>query len=451
MSVVEDRLREQLPQLAEALVSATEAQTSPTAGETPGSYAVTATAHRQPGRRRRPAVLAALGVAAAAMLVLVGVLVTLDRRDGTGGDLGDDIGDDFGEGAADPAAPLPQMPRDFGTWSPVAEAPIDPRPYAVSAWTGTEAVFWAGSSLSRGFAYSDGAAYDPRTDSWRNLDGPGWGHPGLTSAFFDGELYALAKGGGGRFDPVAGAWVDLPHVEGMYLAATVATDEAVWGLGPAGSNPIGQPDLAIARYDPANDSWVYGPVYEGTGAKAEIVAGLSRLETDVVWTGREIVAWNGTSGGIAFDPATQQWRAIEPPAPPLPTAAPLSDSRIVMTEAGLVAIVEPEGGGGSELAVVVRVGDGWSLRTSAIPIAAPQTLTLAAAGEWLVLFSDQDAPVTVHVPTGEWKRHDDGPLAGLNGPNAVWTGDQLVVWGGVATPSAANPEPSEGATWTPPE
>ena len=93
---------------------------------------------------------------------------------------------------------------------------------------------------------------------------PGWGHPGLTSAFFDGELYALAKGSGTRFDPIAGEWIDLPMVEGMFLVATVATDDAVWGLGPAGVNSVGQPDLAIARYDPTSDSWVYGPVFEGT-------------------------------------------------------------------------------------------------------------------------------------------------------------------------------------------
>ena len=140
----------------------------------------------------------------------------------------------------------------------MAEAPIEPRPYAVAAWTGSRVVFWAGSSLSRGFAYTDGALYDPTTDSWEAMAVPGWGHPGLTSVFFDGELYALAKGGGTRFDPVAGEWRDLPPVEGMFLAAAVATDDGIWGLGPADLDPAGQPDLAIARYLADDDMWVYG-------------------------------------------------------------------------------------------------------------------------------------------------------------------------------------------------
>ncbi|MCB0992183.1 MAG: hypothetical protein KDB16_14490, partial [Acidimicrobiales bacterium] len=174
-------------------------------------------------------------------------------------------------------------PDGFGSWAPMAEAPIEPRPYAAAAWTGTRAVFWAGSSLSRGFAYTDGALYDPATDNWEPMAVPGWGHPGLTSAFFDGELYVLAKGGGTRFDPIVGEWFDLPPVEGMFLAATVATDDGIWGLGPADLNPVGQPDLAIARYQPEDDTWVYGPTWEGTDDQASIIAGLSRLESTALW------------------------------------------------------------------------------------------------------------------------------------------------------------------------
>ncbi len=99
-----------------------------------------------------------------------------------------------GSDAVDDASE-PPPPDNFGTWAEMAQAPITSRPHAVSVWSGTEAVFWAGSNLDRDFAYTDGAAYDPPTNTWRSIPVPGWGHPGLTGVFFDGGLYALAKGG----------------------------------------------------------------------------------------------------------------------------------------------------------------------------------------------------------------------------------------------------------------
>lgn len=79
------------------------------------------------------------------------------------------------------------------TWAVLPDAPIGRRAYPVSTWTGTEAWFWAGSSLDRRFAYADGAAYDPATDAWRKVPVPGWGHPGLVSVVVDGQLFATPR------------------------------------------------------------------------------------------------------------------------------------------------------------------------------------------------------------------------------------------------------------------
>lgn len=432
MSTIEERLREQLSQLAEALIREP-VQTGVVTRSRSFESGIDLGPTDRPRRRRSGRVLAA-GIAAAAVLLLVGGLAAFGR--------GDDRGTpDLEASSADP-------PTDFGVWRPIADAPIEARPYAASAWTGTEAVFWAGSSLSRGFAYSDGAAFDPTTDSWRELTVPGWGHPGLDSVFFDGDLYALAKGGGTRFDPVNGTWVDLPEVDDMYLAAAVATDDAVWGLGPTSVNPAGQPDVAIARYEPSTDSWVYSTVFEGTDETSEIVAGLTQLETQVIWTGKEIVAWNGTQGGVAFDPATEQWRTISPPT--VASGAP-TDGVVAVTDTGVALLAEVDRTNGqSQWDVALRDGDKWSWRDSRITIQSPDTVSVVAAGDWVVIFSELDSPITEHVPSGEWVTHGNGPLAGVTAPNAVWTGTQLVVWGGVVNPSNNTTETSIGATWTPP-
>lgn len=450
MTTLEQRLRAQLPELADAIVAGGVAGGRTPAADVDGHSPALADVDAEidvemdvemdvdidgdvdaafapdpsPLRRWRPRI--ALAAAAATLLATIASLVIADRW-----------GDD------DPAPAT--VPTSFGSWHPIADAPILSRPYAVSGWTGSEALFWAGSSLSRGFAFTDGALYDPATDTWRLLPVPGWGHPGLTGVFLDGQLYALAKGGGTRLDTATGEWIDLPHVEDMFLAATVATDDAVWGLGPAADNPVGQPDLAIARYDAETDSWSYGPTFEGTTATAELVNSFDTLDTDVVWSGTEIVVWNGGTGGVAFDPATQTWRTIG--VPPVPGV--VRSSHLTVTGAGLTLVVEIDRDT-PVLGMAVDAGDGWRWYETQIPVTNPETLTIASAGDWVVLFSDVDAPVTIDAATGWWQRHDDAPVAGVAGPNAVWTGEELVVWGGVATPTAANPDPAAGARWTPP-
>jgi hypothetical protein len=76
--------------------------------------------------------------------------------------------------------------------------------------------------------------------------------------------------------------------------------------------------------------------------------------------------------------------------------------------------------------------------------------SIAAAGEWILLFSPEQAPIIIHVPSREWTQDTDGHLAGLQAPDTVWTGDRLVVWGGASTPTESNPSPANGAIWTPP-
>lgn len=55
------------------------------------------------------------------------------------------------------------------------------RTCASAVWTGTEMVVWAGSD---GNSFSDGAAYNPATDTWRPIESAGaplarWGHSGV--------------------------------------------------------------------------------------------------------------------------------------------------------------------------------------------------------------------------------------------------------------------------------
>ncbi|MDA3040858.1 MAG: hypothetical protein O3C27_15275, partial [Actinomycetota bacterium] len=418
MTPLEQRLRADLPELADALLAH-----RATAPRLPTESSELLDALPAPPRRAtsilRVLVGAAATVSIVAALMLIGNRLT---------------------GRSDPTrieTTNAAAPAHFGTWSPLAEAPIEPRSYAVTAWTGSRAVFWAGSNIARNAAYEDGAMYDPATDSWEEMSVPGWGHPGLTSAFFDGELYALAKGGGTRFDPIAGEWRDLPQVDGMFLAATVASDETIWGLGPAASNVIGQPDLAIARFDPADDTWSYGPVWEPSTEQSAIVSGLSRLESSAVWIGNEVFVCGRTGGCVAFDPSNETWRSIPPASK---ADAP---SVTVVTELGLTMLVQS--GDGSTAYVEVLSETGWERRVSELQVGNFETVTTAAAGEWLAIFASEEPPLVVHLPTGAWQVAPDARLAGVQAPNTVWTGGELLVWGG----RSDDPSRVGGARWTP--
>jgi len=145
------------------------------------------------------------------------------------------------------------------TWRTLADAPIDRRLEATSVWTGTQWIVWGGLALvddsTRGdgvaydpatdvwrvlpasplsqrivsgvwtgtevlitagrsgdgngmMAFSDGAAYNPSTDTWRDLaDGPA--HPGFQPIWTGGRLILFAKGGAVLYDLATDRWTDF--------------------------------------------------------------------------------------------------------------------------------------------------------------------------------------------------------------------------------------------------
>jgi hypothetical protein len=56
-------------------------------------------------------------------------------------------------------------------------------------------------------ALSDGAAYDPATDTWRPITA-GFAHPGFVPVWTGAEVVMFAKGGAVVYDVATDSWVD---------------------------------------------------------------------------------------------------------------------------------------------------------------------------------------------------------------------------------------------------
>lgn len=423
MSDVEDRLRRDLPALADALTRTT---ASPD-GE--GERSMTELSHGHPSTERHRGGLRTLVVAAcAAAALLAAVLV---------------IGDDPGRTAVD-AVDRSLAPGGAGTWDVIPEAPIGSRSYPVSMWTGTEALFWAGSSLDRSFAYGDAAAYDPSSETWRSAPQPGWGHPGLVSVEVDGLLFATAKGSVGRLDVDTGEWVELPAFDRLEIRSIAPGDGGMWALGARPENPK---RFGIAFYDAGTERWTDGSDL-GDAAGAAALEALTDLDQPVLWAGNAVVAW-AEPQAFAYD-TTEGWWSTVPPLPEL--EGDVVATRAVADDAGLVVLVESIRDGDHIVTALRWDGaERWStLDDVELPVEALDRTTVAMAGEWIMLLPPAGPPVSWHPASGTSHEHMDAPIRGLEGSGTVWTGSQLIVWGGV--PAEGNDLPAgAGMIWTAPD
>lgn len=202
-------------------------------------------------------------------------------------------------------------------------APIPSRWWHTAVWTGEEMIVWGGS-VGR-HERRDGAAYNPRTDSWRRItDAPmgGYAH----SVVWTGEEMIVWGGSddyeaegtrgfprtflnaGAAYDPEANTWRALARSpldpRGWHSAVWTGEEMIVWGGVYAGND---------GAYDPDTDSWrmiPHGPL-------------VSRVEHSAVWTGEEMIVWGGSvvgggpgyDDGAAYNPAQDAW--VQLPSPPI--------------------------------------------------------------------------------------------------------------------------------------
>lgn len=260
----------------------------------------------------------------------------------------------------------------------------------VAAWTGNEMLVWGGMIDGAGNSTADGAAYDPSTDSWRPI-----------------------------------ATTGAPSARHSHQAVWTGSKLLVWGGFEKGGYAKGG-----GAYDPATDSWT--PIADAP------IGGRTRQSS--VWTGSELVVWGGLDGkgpladGARYSPTTNSWQ-------PLPSGGPKGRASHVGVWTGSEMVVWGGTdtfdwfGDGQHLDVAANAWKGMTA-TSGAPSLRESSTGLWTGSEVLVWGGwnggDYFANGAFYSPSSNaWTAVADGsaPTA-RSGHVSIWTGDELFVWGG---------------------
>jgi N-acetylneuraminic acid mutarotase len=360
---------------------------------------------------------------------------------------GTDGSQPFGNGAGyDPAT---------DTWRSISTvgAPA-PRWGHSAGWTGGEIVIWGGTSDGYG-GLNSGARYDPLRDAWlpvSDINSPP-GRYGHTS-IWTGRLLIVWGGqasdgsllnSGGRYDPVRDEWAPTtltgsPSPRADHSAIWTGEEMVVWGGGSGGS---GSRLNTGGRYDPDQDSWT---ITSTTGAPTR------RKGHTAVWTGQFMVVWGGDSfdqsGGL-YDPRSDTW------SPTVNESASVGCYQHSAVWTGSRMLIW----GGWDINSGLPVDAGWSYDPSHDAWSKFTTLNAPTpryghAAIWtdqlMIVWGGQELAihplVTVggilvnsggrYDPTADaWTpvaAIDDAPRARLE-YSSVWTGNEMIVWGGAYT------------------
>jgi N-acetylneuraminic acid mutarotase len=355
-----------------------------------------------------------------------------------------------------------------GVWTrlPTAGAPA-PRRDHVAFWTGTEMIIWGGYG-DTGFPLTTGARFNPATGTWTAL--PTEGAPsfrefasvtwtGTNLVVWGGTFGITALADGARWNAASNTWVPMPTAGAptprlKHSATWTGSELIVWG-GTTGNVDI----PGGARWNEASDTWT---------ALATTNEPSPRHGHSATWTGSQLVIWGGTSGssttmqdGARVAPDGDTWTA-------LPTAgAPTARSGHVAVWTGDQILIWGGAAANDPTATsIARLSPTtWTWQGTALSPSPRWALAGVWTGSDLLVWGGSSGGFSGSgFPTlGDGGRFNEAtntwsPTAATGAPSprglhsAVWTGTEMIVWGGfdndlaaLATGSRYNPATG---TWT---
>jgi hypothetical protein len=214
-------------------------------------------------------------------------------------------------------------------WSPFGSEALNPAtrswrhlksalPGGIIVWTGREAIGWGGGCC--GDARSDGAAYNPRTDTFRKLprgplapsQGPVGAWDGRELLLFvsginpDGKPYPARFARAAAYNPASNRWRRIAAAPAP-ATAPARGGTAVWD---------GHELLLVAAGARAQQALAYQPKTNRWRRLASLPT--PRRGATALWIGGRLLVWGGENlrgtapvrDGVAYQPSTNRWSAL---------------------------------------------------------------------------------------------------------------------------------------------
>ncbi len=308
-----------------------------------------------------------------------------------------------------------------------------------AVWTGSEMIVWGGSSEVSG-ELNTGGRYNPSTDSWtatsttnapegRVYHTAVW--TGSEMIVWGGEHILSFYNTGGRYNPVTDNWTatsttNAPQGRAFHTAVWTGTQMIVWG-GFDGANGLN----TGGRYNPANNSWTATSTTNAPSARSAHTA---------VWTDSQMIIWGGGGSlntGGRYNPNTNSWTTT--------STANAPEGRHFHTAVWTGRNMIVWGGSGQNLVELNTGGrynpstNSWTATSTANAPEARSNHPAVWTGSNMIVWGGFGNNSPHHLNTGGRYYPDVDSWASTsitNAPSirsnhsAVWTGSEMVVWGG---------------------
>jgi N-acetylneuraminic acid mutarotase len=323
------------------------------------------------------------------------------------------------------------------TWTPIKALPVS---LGTAVWTGTEMIIW-------GTGTNSGSRYNPTTDTWTPtsaIDAPAarGGH----SAIWTGTEMIIWGGcrtgstsfcglqTGGRYNPTTDTWTptsitNAPNARSRHTAVWTGSKMIVWGGCQHRSNNQCLTINSGGVYDPVSDTWTLTSSTNAPTARASHTA---------VWTGSEMIVWGGTnnSDGGRYNPAIDTWTPtslVNAPSPRVNHTAVWTGSEMIIWGGSSFNGQGPLNTGGR----YNPANDTWTPTNTAGAPAPRYNHTAVWTGTEMIVWGGDLGDASPGTNTGgRYNPSTDSwtptNTAGAPPPRAlhraVWTGSIMIVW-----------------------
>jgi N-acetylneuraminic acid mutarotase len=363
---------------------------------------------------------------------------------------------------------LPKIPDQCvdDTWTPTSTTnPPSARYLHTTVWTGSEMIVWGGED-GNGNLLDTGGKYDPSTDSWRassttNAPSARYFHTavwtGSEMIVWGGTTLSNRLNTGGRYNPTTDSWTTTSTTNAAdgrvsHTAVWTGSEMIVWG----GANNNSYLNSG-GRYKPTTDSWTATSITNAPDLRQGHTA---------VWTRSEMIVWGGYYGGFLlntggrYNPGNDSWTATSTTNAPtgrfFHTALWTGGEMIIWGgTCGRQCGVDYNTGGRYN-----PVTDNWIPTSTSNAPSARNSHTAVWTGSEMIVWGGEillntGGRYTPNADSWTATSTTNAP-SGREGHTAVWSGSEMIVWGGgrntggrYCAESGPTPTPTPTATATP--